>query len=76
LHGGDQTAADALHDEELLGDDGAADQAGHLQCDAGDERQARCPQRVAPQHPVGGDALGTSEVDEVALQREDHVGAQ
>src|SRR5262245_61664210 len=62
--------------DELPGDDGAAQERTDLQGDAGDERQARVAQRVTPEHAVGRDSLGPSEVDEVALQREDHVGAQ
>ena len=56
--------------------DGAADQRRHLQGDAGHQRQDRHPQGVAPQHAPRRDALGPGHVDGVALQGEDHVGAQ
>ena len=39
--------------EELLGDDGAADEARELQGDARDERQYRRAEGVHPQHAVG-----------------------
>ena len=62
--------------EQELDHDRATDERADLETGDGQQREARRPERVTPEHPSIGDALGLGHEDVVLLQRLDHVAAQ
>ena len=74
--GVDHRFAHARYREDVLDDEGPAQQRAHLQPHDGDEREARGSQRVTHEDAPAGQALGPGGGDEVVLQRLDEVGAQ
>src|SRR4051812_35599058 len=68
--------ADAGDLEDDLDRDRAADERAEVQPRDGQQREARRPQRVAPQDPLVGQTLRPRHGDVVLLQRRDHVAAQ
>src|SRR5689334_20650881 len=56
-HRVDEQAAQSGYGEDVLDDDGAADQEGEVDAEHHDERQQRVRQDVAPQHSEPGQPL-------------------
>src|SRR6185295_16700128 len=72
---GDEQRADARHAEDLLGDDGAAENRRQLQPDQRDHRDHGVPHHVLHDHHALGEPLGARRRDVVEPDHVQHRGA-
>ena len=72
MDGADEQMADSVDAEDLFGDEGTGEDAGHLQGDQGHHRDEAVAQDMAHQDPLFLEALGSSRPDIVLREVVQH----